>query len=140
MSQQRDGPGNHRPGTGRHANIDDLTSNIHTSKPNSTLTKNKLSFFPKNQFHKRDEEEVKFGTGGMSADTEEQEDELLALQSIFSSDEFVRDEPKAAGEIRVSVELPAGFTVAMKEGKISRIEKYFLLIDNSRRVWIITAR
>lgn len=76
----------------------------------------------------------------MSADTEEQEDELLALQSIFSSDEFVRDEPKAAGEIRVSVELPAGFTVAMKEGKISRIEKYFLLIDTSRRAWIITAR
>lgn len=65
---------------------------------------------------------IVFGTGGMSVDTEEQEDELLALQSIFSSDEFVRDELKAAGEIRMSVELPAGFTVAIKEGKISRIE------------------
>lgn len=52
----------------------------------------------------------------MNTDTQEQEDELLALQSIFNSDEFVRDESKAAGEIRVSVELPAGFTVTMKEG------------------------
>lgn len=55
--------------------------------------------------------------GPMSADAEEQEDELLALQSIFHSEEFVRDESKAAGEIRVSAELPAGFTVAIKEGE-----------------------
>ncbi|XP_069560802.1 E3 ubiquitin-protein ligase RNF14-like [Brachyistius frenatus] len=53
----------------------------------------------------------------MNTDLEEQEDELLALQSIFDSEEFVRDESKPAGEIRVSVELPADFSVAMKEGE-----------------------
>uniref|UniRef100_A0A3P8T4Z9 RBR-type E3 ubiquitin transferase n=1 Tax=Amphiprion percula TaxID=161767 RepID=A0A3P8T4Z9_AMPPE len=47
----------------------------------------------------------------MNTDLEEQEDELLALQSIFDSEEFVRDESKSAGEIRVSVELPADFNV-----------------------------
>ena len=50
-------------------------------------------------------------------DSQEQEDELLALQSIFSGDEFVRKESKAAGEIRVCVELPADFRVAIKQGK-----------------------
>uniref|UniRef100_G3NS59 RBR-type E3 ubiquitin transferase n=1 Tax=Gasterosteus aculeatus TaxID=69293 RepID=G3NS59_GASAC len=53
----------------------------------------------------------------MDADTQEQEDELLALNSIFDSDEFVRDESKSAGEIRVSVEVPADFTAVLKEGK-----------------------
>ncbi|XP_041791844.1 E3 ubiquitin-protein ligase RNF14-like [Chelmon rostratus] len=56
----------------------------------------------------------------MSADTQEQEDELLALHSIFGSEEFVRDESRAAGEIRVSAELPANFTVALKEGETLR--------------------
>ncbi|XP_076582550.1 E3 ubiquitin-protein ligase RNF14-like [Chaetodon auriga] len=56
----------------------------------------------------------------MNADAEEQEDELLALLSIFGSEEFVRDESKAAGEIRVSAELPAEFTVALKEGETLR--------------------
>lgn len=53
----------------------------------------------------------------MTSDLEEQEDELLALQSIFSSEEFGRNGSNRGGEIRVCVELPAGFTVAMKEGK-----------------------
>lgn len=53
----------------------------------------------------------------MSADRQEQEDELLALHSIFGSDEFLRDESKFGGELRVCVELPAAFTVALKEGK-----------------------
>uniref|UniRef100_UPI003AABE01E E3 ubiquitin-protein ligase RNF14-like n=1 Tax=Centroberyx gerrardi TaxID=166262 RepID=UPI003AABE01E len=54
----------------------------------------------------------------MTADLEEQEDELLALHSIFSPEEFVRagEEPNCAGEIRVSVELPADFSVALREG------------------------
>lgn len=52
----------------------------------------------------------------MSTDLEEQEDELLALQSIFSSEEFGRNESKVGGEIRVCMELPSGFTVAIKEG------------------------
>ncbi|XP_054458908.1 E3 ubiquitin-protein ligase RNF14-like [Anoplopoma fimbria] len=56
----------------------------------------------------------------MNADMEEQEDELLALNSIFDSEEFVRDESKSAGEIRVSVELPADFTVTLKEGETLR--------------------
>ncbi|XP_042338391.1 E3 ubiquitin-protein ligase RNF14-like isoform X2 [Plectropomus leopardus] len=56
----------------------------------------------------------------MNADREEQEDELLALHSIFDSEEFVRDESKFAGEIRVCFELPAGFTVTLKEGETLR--------------------
>ncbi|CAJ1061042.1 E3 ubiquitin-protein ligase RNF14-like [Xyrichtys novacula] len=56
----------------------------------------------------------------MNADREEQEDELLALQSIFDAEEFVRDESKFAGEIRVCVELPADFTVLLKEGESQR--------------------
>ncbi|XP_061636281.1 E3 ubiquitin-protein ligase RNF14-like isoform X1 [Phyllopteryx taeniolatus] len=49
-------------------------------------------------------------------DLEAQENELLALQSIFDSREFVRQESKSAGEIRVSVELPPGYLVALREG------------------------
>lgn len=56
-------------------------------------------------------------------DLEEQEDELLALDSIFGSEEFVRDESKSAGEIRVSVELPAAFMVLLKEGKYVSLTK-----------------
>ncbi|XP_068581155.1 E3 ubiquitin-protein ligase RNF14-like isoform X2 [Cebidichthys violaceus] len=59
-------------------------------------------------------------TGAMNADMEEQEDELLALNSIFDSEEFLRYEWKSAGEIRVSVELPADFTVTLKEGETLR--------------------
>ncbi|XP_047230227.1 E3 ubiquitin-protein ligase RNF14-like [Girardinichthys multiradiatus] len=53
----------------------------------------------------------------MNTDFEEQEDELLALQSIFGSEEFLRHESKSAGEFRVSVELPAGFNVLLKHGE-----------------------
>ncbi|XP_077440307.1 E3 ubiquitin-protein ligase RNF14-like [Vanacampus margaritifer] len=49
--------------------------------------------------------------------TEEQENELLALQSIFGSDEFARHESKSSGELRVLVELPSGFLVALREGE-----------------------
>ncbi|XP_060890516.1 E3 ubiquitin-protein ligase RNF14-like [Labrus mixtus] len=56
----------------------------------------------------------------MTADREEQEDELLALHSIFDSDEFFRDESKFSGEIRVSVELPSDFTVVLNEGETLR--------------------
>lgn len=52
----------------------------------------------------------------MNTDLEEQEDELLALQSIFGPEEFLRHESKSAGEIRVSVDLP-GFTVLLTHGK-----------------------
>ncbi|KAM3619244.1 uncharacterized protein V6R79_005011 [Siganus canaliculatus] len=56
----------------------------------------------------------------MGSDAEQQEDELLALHSIFGSDEFVRNEPKAAGEIRICVELPADFSVSLREGETLR--------------------
>ncbi|XP_036972008.1 E3 ubiquitin-protein ligase RNF14-like isoform X2 [Acanthopagrus latus] len=63
----------------------------------------------------------------MGADIQEQEDELLALHSIFGSDEFLRDESKFAGELRVCVELPSAFTVALKEGEtLSQYEISFL--------------
>ncbi|KAK5601398.1 hypothetical protein CRENBAI_000335 [Crenichthys baileyi] len=53
----------------------------------------------------------------MNTDLEEQEDELLALKSIYDSKEFIRDETKSAGEIRVSVELPADFNVVLNYGE-----------------------
>uniref|UniRef100_A0A673CP08 RBR-type E3 ubiquitin transferase n=1 Tax=Sphaeramia orbicularis TaxID=375764 RepID=A0A673CP08_9TELE len=53
----------------------------------------------------------------MNSDSEEQEDELLALCSIYDSDEFIRNESKAAGEFRVSVELRKDFTVTLTEGE-----------------------
>ncbi|XP_041862940.1 E3 ubiquitin-protein ligase RNF14-like [Melanotaenia boesemani] len=56
----------------------------------------------------------------MNTDLEEQDDELLAMQSIFGSEEFFREESKSAGEIRVSVELPAGYNVALKDGETKR--------------------
>lgn len=58
----------------------------------------------------------------MTTDLEEQEDELLALQSIFDSEEFIRNESKSAGQIRVFVELPGGFTVSLKGGE--RLRQY----------------
>ncbi|CAN9500693.1 unnamed protein product [Ophioblennius macclurei] len=51
----------------------------------------------------------------MSTDLEEQQDELVVLQSIFDN-EFDRDESKFAGKIRVCAELPEDFTVVLKEG------------------------
>lgn len=63
----------------------------------------------------------------MSSDLEEQQDELVALLSIFDSDEFVRSKSKSAGELRVSVELPKDFDVALKEGDtLSQYEISFL--------------
>ncbi|XP_047443580.1 E3 ubiquitin-protein ligase RNF14-like [Mugil cephalus] len=63
----------------------------------------------------------------MNADFDEQQDELLALQSIFDSEEFRRDESKCAGDIRVSVELPSDFSVVLKDGEtLIRYEISFL--------------
>ncbi|XP_071342601.1 E3 ubiquitin-protein ligase RNF14-like [Trachinotus anak] len=56
----------------------------------------------------------------MNTDLEDQEDELLALHSILGLEEFVRNESNPAGEIRVSVELPADFTVSLTEGEVVR--------------------
>ncbi|XP_013880458.1 E3 ubiquitin-protein ligase RNF14 [Austrofundulus limnaeus] len=54
----------------------------------------------------------------MNMNLEEQEDELLALESIFDSDEFVRNE--FSGEIRVSPDLPVDFNVVLKHGETQR--------------------
>lgn len=71
----------------------------------------------------------------MSSDFEEQEDELLALQSIFSPQEFGRNESKVGGEIRVCVDVPAGFTVATKEGKLKmKLRNLFLFVKNKAMV------
>ncbi|KAM9385756.1 E3 ubiquitin-protein ligase RNF14-like [Pholidichthys leucotaenia] len=56
----------------------------------------------------------------MNANLEEKEDELIALQSIFGLEEFVRDESKFAGQIQVCVDLPADFSVALKDGETLR--------------------
>lgn len=64
----------------------------------------------------------------MTTDIEEQEDELLALDSILGSEEFVRKESKAAGEIRVSAELSADLTVALREGKLSHVPSIIISI------------
>lgn len=65
----------------------------------------------------------------MSFDLEEQEDEVLALQSIFSPEEFGRNESKVGGEIRVCVDVPAGFSVAAREGKGQIKRGCFLVCD-----------
>uniref|UniRef100_A0A3Q3A6G8 RBR-type E3 ubiquitin transferase n=1 Tax=Kryptolebias marmoratus TaxID=37003 RepID=A0A3Q3A6G8_KRYMA len=57
----------------------------------------------------------------MNADQDEQEDELLALQSIFGSEEFVRYESEFAGEIQVLIDLPVDFNVLLKHGKYDAI-------------------
>uniref|UniRef100_A0A1B8XWQ7 RBR-type E3 ubiquitin transferase n=1 Tax=Xenopus tropicalis TaxID=8364 RepID=A0A1B8XWQ7_XENTR len=47
-------------------------------------------------------------------DKEAQEDELLALASIYSEDEFKRSETAPGGEICVCLDLPPNFSVAIK--------------------------
>lgn len=46
-----------------------------------------------------------------SRDSEEQEDELLALASIYDEDEFKRAESSQGGEINVCLELPSSFKI-----------------------------
>lgn len=50
----------------------------------------------------------------MSEDKEAQEDELLALASIYDEDEFYRAQSAQGGEIRLCLELPPGFKVLVK--------------------------
>lgn len=69
----------------------------------------------------------------MSSDFEEQEDELLALQSIFSPQEFGRNESKVGGEIRVCVDVPAAFTVATREGEWKiKLRNLFLFVKKKQ--------
>jgi len=66
----------------------------------------------------------------MNEDLEAQEDELLALGSIFGPEVLVRaaddgapSSAAAAGELRVSVELPQDFFIAVKDGKPTVVSK-----------------
>ncbi|XP_040261799.1 E3 ubiquitin-protein ligase RNF14-like isoform X1 [Bufo bufo] len=47
-------------------------------------------------------------------DQEAQEDELLALASIYSEDEFKRADAAAGGEIQVCLDLPSHFKISVK--------------------------
>lgn len=60
-----------------------------------------------------------------SEDKEAQEDELLALASIYDEDEFKRAQSVQGGETRISVELPPGFTICMSGESIS-MDTYLL--------------
>lgn len=53
----------------------------------------------------------------MSVDREAQDDELLALTSIYDEEEFHRAESAPGGEIRLCLELPPDFKVVVKGGK-----------------------
>lgn len=50
----------------------------------------------------------------MSVDREAQDDELLALTSIYDEEEFHRAESAPGGEIRLCLELPPDFKVVVK--------------------------
>uniref|UniRef100_A0A6J0URH0 RBR-type E3 ubiquitin transferase n=1 Tax=Pogona vitticeps TaxID=103695 RepID=A0A6J0URH0_9SAUR len=49
-----------------------------------------------------------------SEDKEAQEDELLALASIYDEDEFRRAESVQGGETRISVDLPQNFSISVR--------------------------
>ncbi|KAJ8266812.1 hypothetical protein GJAV_G00134970 [Gymnothorax javanicus] len=53
----------------------------------------------------------------MSQDQEEQEDELLALASIYDEEEFRRAESAQGGEIQICLELPPHFKIVVKGDK-----------------------
>lgn len=56
----------------------------------------------------------------MSEDQEAQEDELLALASIYDEEEFHRAESDQGGEIQLCLELPPHFKLIVKGGPSSR--------------------
>ncbi|CAH2277051.1 E3 ubiquitin- ligase RNF14 isoform X1 [Pelobates cultripes] len=56
-----------------------------------------------------------------SEDQEAQEDELLALASIFPKDEFRRAETSNGGKIQVCLELPSNFEISIKSNAAENI-------------------
>lgn len=62
----------------------------------------------------------------MSDDKEAQEDELLALASIYDEEEFRRAESTQGGEVQVSMELPQDFKVVTKGEKQTEYNVCFL--------------
>lgn len=66
-----------------------------------------------------------------SEDKEAQEDELLALASIYDEDEFKRAESAQGGETRICLELPQDFKIfvrgelrcfVLSQGRLSRAQ------------------
>ncbi|XP_064205959.1 E3 ubiquitin-protein ligase RNF14 [Anguilla rostrata] len=62
----------------------------------------------------------------MSQDQEEQEDELLALASIYDEEEFRRAESAQGGEIQICLELPQDFKIVVKGDKQTEHDVSFL--------------
>lgn len=62
----------------------------------------------------------------MSEDREAQEDELLALASIYDEEEFHRAEAAQGGEIQLCLELPPAFKVVVKGEKEAEYDIAFL--------------
>lgn len=59
----------------------------------------------------------------MSVDREAQEDELLALASIYDEEEFHQAESAQGGEIRLCLELPSDFKVVTKGGPVTKLSQ-----------------
>uniref|UniRef100_A0A3B3QTA8 RBR-type E3 ubiquitin transferase n=1 Tax=Paramormyrops kingsleyae TaxID=1676925 RepID=A0A3B3QTA8_9TELE len=62
----------------------------------------------------------------MSEDQEAQEDELLALASIYNEEEFRRSESTQGGEIQLCLELAKDFKIYLKGGKQTEYAVSFL--------------
>ncbi|XP_040037688.2 E3 ubiquitin-protein ligase RNF14 isoform X1 [Gasterosteus aculeatus] len=62
----------------------------------------------------------------MSEDKEAQEDELLALASIYDEEEFRRAESAQGGEIQLRLELPPDFKVVVKGENLTEYNVCFL--------------
>lgn len=56
-----------------------------------------------------------------SEDREAQEDELLALASIYDGDEFRKAESVQGGETRIYLDLPQNFKIFAIQMSVSRI-------------------
>ncbi len=77
----------------------------------------------------------------MSADQEAQEDELLALASIYDEEEFRRAESAKEGEIHLCLELPPLFKLLV-EGETSLSYPYPFILPLVRvpRNRVVSAR
>lgn len=64
----------------------------------------------------------------MSEDKEAQEDELLALASIYDEEVFHRATSAQGGEIQLCLELPPDFKVVVKGAGICFIGLHFLVL------------
>lgn len=60
----------------------------------------------------------------MSNNKEAQEDELLALTSIYDEEEFHRAESAQGGEIQLCLELPADFKIVVKGRPAGMVAAY----------------